>query len=73
MRGKFKKKAGKITAIDLKRSKIFIEGIQRTKKDGTKINVSISPSSVQIKTLNLDDKKRLKKISSKISSENKTK
>ena len=60
MRGKFKKKKAKITEVNLKRTKVALENIQRAKKDGTKVNVFFHPSSLQIQTLNLDDKKRLK-------------
>jgi large subunit ribosomal protein L24 len=60
MRGKFKKKKGKIIRIDLKREKVYVEGIQKAKKDGSKINVSLNASNLQIQELNLEDKKRLK-------------
>jgi large subunit ribosomal protein L24 len=62
MRGKFKGKQGKINEIKLKTEKIFIEGIQIKKKDGSKVNVKINPSNLQIIELNLEDKKRLKTI-----------
>lgn len=58
MIGKFKKKTGKVGVVDLKKLRVSIEGIQRTKKDGTKINVWFAPSNLQIKELNLEDKKR---------------
>lgn len=48
MRGEFFKKEGKVILVDLKKSRIAVEGIQRQKKDGTKINVFFSPSKVQI-------------------------
>ena len=59
MRGSFKKKKAKVTSIDLKHSRIALEGIQRAKKDGIKVNVYFHPSALQIQSLNLDDKKRL--------------
>lgn len=62
MRGEFKGKTGKISIIDLMRMKVAIEGIQITKKDGTKINVFFQPSNLQIQELNLDDKKRFQSI-----------
>lgn len=65
MRGSFKKKTAKIITIDLKQTKIALENLQRTKKDGTKVSVWFHPSSVQIQTLNLDDKKRIKSIEKK--------
>ena len=57
MAGKGKK--GKIAGIDLKRARVWIEGIQKQKKDGTKVNVYFKPSKLQILELNLDDKKRI--------------
>lgn len=59
MRGSFKKKKAKISAIELKRTRVALENIQRTKKDGTKVNVWFAPSTLQITTLTLDDKKRI--------------
>lgn len=59
MRGAFKKKKAKITSVDLKNIRAVIEGIQRTKRDGSKVNVYFHPSSLQIQSLNLDDKERL--------------
>tara|TARA_Y100000310_G_scaffold319814_1_gene375567 strand:+ start:1808 stop:2254 length:447 start_codon:yes stop_codon:yes gene_type:complete len=61
MRGKFKKKQGKITEVNTKTSKISIEGIQVKKQDGSKVNVKLRPSNLQVIELNLEDKKRLKK------------
>lgn len=59
MRGTFKKKKAKITSVDLKNTRTVLEGIQRTKRDGSKVNVYFHPSNLQIQTLNLDDKERL--------------
>ncbi len=58
MKGEFKKKTGKIELVDLKRLRATIEGLNRTKKDGTKIKVYFSPSNLQIQELDLEDKKR---------------
>ena len=62
MRGKFKKKQGKVTEVKLKISKVVVEGIQIKKTDGSKVNVKMQPSNLQIVTLNLDDKKRIGKL-----------
>ena len=59
MRGSFKKKKAKVTSVNLKRNRIILENIYRTKKDGSKVNVYFHPSKLQIQTLNLDDKHRL--------------
>jgi large subunit ribosomal protein L24 len=49
---------GKINRLDLKRYRIFIEGLTREKVDGTNIFISVHPSKVVIKKLKLDDKWR---------------
>lgn len=61
-RGKFKNKKGKISNVDLKKLRVSIEGIQRQKRDGTKINIYFSPSKLQIQELNLEDKKRIQAL-----------
>ncbi len=57
-RGKFKSKEGKILNVNSKKNKVEIAGIQIKKQDGSKINVWIQPSNIQIIELNLEDKKR---------------
>ncbi len=64
-RGEFKKKQGKISRIDYPKLKVYIEGIQRTKKDGTKVSVPFEPSNLQIIELFLEDKKRRKALERK--------
>ena len=59
MRGSFKKKKAKITSIDLKRGRIVLEGVQRVKRDGTKIAVYFNPRVLQIQSIALEDKERL--------------
>jgi len=68
MKGSFKRKKGKISEVDLKNIRVSIEGMQRQKKDGTKVNVFFHPSNLQIQELNLDDKKRIKSLERKIKS-----
>nr|AJS12692.1 50S ribosomal protein L24P [uncultured archaeon] len=60
MRGKFKGKRGKVTEVKLKTSKAIVEGMQVKKQDGSKADVKLRPSNLQIIELNLEDKKRLK-------------
>lgn len=64
-RGKYKGKIGKITMVDLKISKVMMEGIQVKKQDGSKVGVRLQPSNLQIIELNLEDKKRSQKLSVK--------
>ncbi|MFZ1970860.1 MAG: 50S ribosomal protein L24 [Candidatus Nanoarchaeia archaeon] len=65
MRGKFKGKEGKITQVMIKVSKVIIDGIQIKKKDGSKANLKMEPSNLQLVELNLEDKKRLKRLTEK--------
>ena len=60
MRGDRKGSEGKVTRIDRKNYRIFVEGVDREKVDGTKILIPIHPSKVMITRLNLDDKWRKK-------------
>lgn len=73
MRGEFRKKEGKIAIVNTKKNIVFIEGMQKARKDGTKVNIPFSPSKLQIINLNLDDKKRLKLVERKGIREEKTK
>ena len=66
MHGKFKKKEGKISGLSQKTGFVYIENIQITKKDGSKVNFPIRASSLRIMELNLDDKERLKALEYKI-------
>jgi len=58
MRGDRKGLEGKVTRVDRKNYRIFIEGVTREKVDGTTAFVPIHPSKVMITSLNLDDKWR---------------
>jgi len=65
MRGSFKKKTAKITHVNLKRTRVTLEGINRTKKDGSKINVYLHPSVLMIQNLDATDKERLAALNRK--------
>lgn len=60
MRGDHKGFEGKVTRIDRKNYRIYVEGITREKVDGTTIFVPIHPSKVMITNLDLSDKWRKK-------------
>jgi large subunit ribosomal protein L24 len=57
MKGKFKKKQGKVIEVNMKRLKIFVEGIQIKKQDGSKANIPLKPSNLQIIELNLEKRR----------------
>jgi len=62
MRGDNKGFEGKVSRVDLKAYRIYMEGLTREKVDGTNIFIAIHPSKVQIRNLNLDDKYRKETI-----------
>ena len=63
MRGKFKGKKGKVIKVLLKTQKVEVEGIQIKKQDGSKVNIKLRSSNLQIIELNVEDKKRNKALS----------
>ena len=65
VRGEHTKKQGKVASINKRKMKVSIEGVQKAKKDGTKVNLWFHASKLQIIKLNADDKKRLKNLSNK--------
>jgi large subunit ribosomal protein L24 len=65
LRGQFKKHKGSVERIDLKKCKIYLSGIEVTKKDGNKTTYGIEPSNLIITELNLNDKQRQKIIDRK--------
>jgi len=58
MRGDRKGFEGKITRVDRRKYRIYVEGLTREKVDGTTIFVPMHPSKVMITRLNLDGKWR---------------
>ena len=65
LRGQFKKHTGNVERVDLKKTKVYVSGIEIAKKDGTKTTYPIDPSNILITELNLDDKMRQKIIERK--------
>ena len=62
MNGEYKGKTGKISVIDTMKLKVAIEGIQITKKEGSKANIFFQPSNLMITELIMDDKRRTDSI-----------
>lgn len=65
MKGKFHKYEGKVEKVDLRRSRVFIAGIEAAKKDGTKKMIALHPSNLMITDINTDDKFRQKLLERK--------
>ncbi len=60
MRGGFKGKEGKVDRINLKREQVFVVGMERIKKDGTKFLVPLTPSNLLIVEMSIDKNRKLK-------------
>jgi large subunit ribosomal protein L24 len=67
LRGKYNGKTGKILEVLLKKSKVIVDGINVTKRDGSKANVKLEPSNMQI----IEMAERKKKPEKKINKESK--
>lgn len=62
LKGQFKNKEGNIDRVLLKKTRVIVQGIEITKKDGTKTTYPIHPSNIMIIELNLEDKQRVKAL-----------
>ena len=71
MQGKFKKKRAKVSSVDRKNRRVTLENTQRTKKDGSKVNVYFRAHALQIQELNLEDKQRIRVLERKQTPEEK--
>jgi len=65
MRGQFKGKVGTVERVSVKHTKVYIQGIETKKRDGSKALFPLNPSNIMITELNLEDKKRTKTASPK--------
>ena len=65
MRGAHKNHIGKIDRVDATDLKVYIVGVELTKKDGSKISPPFRPSNLMITELELDDRKREMSITRK--------
>ena len=65
LRGQFKGKSGKIEKVFVKKTRVWIEGVNKTKRDGSKSFYPIHPSNLLITELNLSDERRKKALAKK--------
>lgn len=65
LRGEFRGMTGKIERVDRKNYKLYIEGINRERADGTKRGRPVHPSNVMITELALKDRVREKMLGRK--------
>jgi len=62
LRGDNKGKSGKVTKSSLTRTRIFVEGVEVARADGSKALYPVHPSNVVITKLDLSDAKRKEKL-----------
>ena len=65
MRGQFKKHDGKIERVDLRKTLAYVNGIEISKRDGSKKMLGLNPSNLVLVELNLDDRLRQKVLERK--------
>lgn len=59
MRGSFRNKSGKIERINVREQKVYVTGVEVSKRDGSKAMYPIHPSNLLIQELDMTDKRRL--------------
>jgi len=62
LRGQYSKKEGKVSRISLIYGKVFVEGVETIKRDGSKSQYALQPSNLMITELIIDDKRRKNKL-----------
>ncbi|MFP4567970.1 MAG: 50S ribosomal protein L24 [Candidatus Woesearchaeota archaeon] len=62
LRGNFASKTGVVDRVDLANLKVYVVGIEVSKRDGSKAKVPLNPTNIQIVELKLDDKRRKEKF-----------
>ena len=73
LRGEYKGIDGKVTKISLEKNSIAVEGVQREKLKGGKIDLYVHSSNTVITSLNTEDNWRTKKLEHKAKPEAKSK
>jgi len=61
LRGKFRGKLGKISVVDVKYERVQVDGAQRAKEGGEKLETWFHPSNLKIISIDSSDRKRLKR------------
>ena len=72
MRGKFKKRSGKIARVNTKKYRVYIEGVMVRRTDGTERQAPLHPSNLKITKLNLQDRRRVAALKRKSGEKKKT-
>ncbi|MCC6049440.1 MAG: 50S ribosomal protein L24 [Thermofilum sp.] len=62
VRGSFKGHEGRVVKVDVKKVRIYVEGVTRVRSDGREVHIPIHPSKVVITKLDMGDEWRRKVI-----------
>jgi large subunit ribosomal protein L24 len=65
MIGKYKGTTGKISKVDVKKLKVYLENVKRKKVSGEEVFIPIHPSNLLLINPNMDDPKRKRVIDRK--------
>src|SRR3989344_7953166 len=65
LRGFHKKFSGKVSGIDRKKSRVFIEGLKLKKSDGTEKPLGIEASNLLVTDVDRSDERRFKALKGK--------
>jgi large subunit ribosomal protein L24 len=65
MRGDMKGHSGEVMRVDLKKYKLYIQGVTAKKADGTDVEKPVHPSNVRITDIFEDDKERRQTLAKK--------
>jgi large subunit ribosomal protein L24 len=58
MRGQFRDTEGKVTSVDYRAVRIYVDGASTTKSDGKEARVPVSPSNLMLVKLELNDERK---------------
>ena len=64
-KGEFSGITGNVNAVSLKKGVVFVDGVGRVRKDGTKSFFPLRPSNLSITELNIEDKRRVSSLARK--------
>jgi large subunit ribosomal protein L24 len=67
-KGEFRGVMGKVSRTNSKQGLVFVEGVERIRKDGTKSLFPLQPANIILTELIVEDKKRIASLSRKTES-----
>jgi large subunit ribosomal protein L24 len=65
IKGDYKGREGKVSQVSLKKTLVYVEGIERQRRDGTKSMLGIAPANMILTELNTEDKRRMPQAAEK--------